>query len=212
MGGPAIGDKETSRVEAFSDGVFAIAMTLLVLEFKVPPLAGSAVTNRTLLRALLDLWPSFLAFVLSFGTILIMWVNHHELFKYAHRVTRGLLFANGFLLLIVTLVPFPTAVLAAYLDEPAANTAATFYCATYVLVSIAYHILGHAVMHSRSALPPSPPHERRMARIHRVYRAGTAVYLLATLVAAFHAFSGLAICGSLWFFWLILDYSPKLET
>ena len=112
--------KETSRVEAFSDGVFGIALTLLILDIQLPhesaPLAG----NRELFAALLKLWPTFLAFVLSFGTVLTMWVNHHELFRHAFRVDRRLLITNGFLLLAVTFVPFPTAVLADYL-QPAAQ-------------------------------------------------------------------------------------------
>src|SRR5258705_6003601 len=103
-------DKETARVEAFSDGMCGIAMTLLILEFRVPPLPqGAEDGRRQLMLGLLHLWPSGVAFLLSFGTILIMWVNHHGLFKHAHGADNRLLFANGFLMLIVTFVPFPTA-------------------------------------------------------------------------------------------------------
>src|SRR5882724_6538535 len=140
-------DKETARVEAFSDGIFGIAMTLLILEFHVPNVPhGDLDARRQLIHALVKLWPSGLAFLLSFGTVLIMWVNHHGLFKHARRADNRLLFANGFLLLLVTFVPFPTAVLAEYLDTPAANTAATFYCGTYVLISISYCALFLTIM------------------------------------------------------------------
>ena len=77
-------EKETGRVEAFSDGVFAIAITLLVLEFKVPHLPAGA-SGRDLFLALLDLWPSMVAFLGSFGAILIMWINHHGLFRLIHK-------------------------------------------------------------------------------------------------------------------------------
>src|SRR5690349_6439507 len=108
-------ERETTRVEAFSDGVFAIAMTLLILEITVPSAReGASMDNRALLHSLLALWPSYLAFLLSFGTVLVMWINHHGLFKHAHRADNRLLFANGFLLLVVTFIPFPTAVLAQY--------------------------------------------------------------------------------------------------
>src|SRR5438105_15069209 len=115
-------------------------MTLLVLEFKVPhpPPPDVAAGKWWLLTALAQLWPSFVAFVLSFGTVLIMWVNHHGLFKHAHRTDNRLLFANGLLLLVVTFVPFPTAVLAEHLDKPSANAAATFYCGTFVVVAVSY--------------------------------------------------------------------------
>ena len=80
-----------------------------------------------LVRGLLDLWPSFAAYLGSFLAILTMWVNHHGLFRLIERVNSRLLFANGFLLLCATFVPFPTAVLAAYLKHPSANAAAAFY-------------------------------------------------------------------------------------
>ena len=150
-------DKETARVEAFSDGVFGIAMTLLILEFHVPVIPhGDADARRQLIHDLLALWPSAVAFLLSFGTVLIMWINHHGLFKHAHRADNHLLFANGFLLLIVTFVPFPTWVLAEYLDRRAANVAATFYCATFVLVSISYNLLSSPTDAKARRAPKKP--------------------------------------------------------
>src|SRR5262249_29867193 len=95
---------ETNRIEAFSDGVFAIAITLLILEIKVPrDLAPPA----TLAQALAHQWPSYLAFVTSFFTILIMWVNHHRLFRHIAHFDDQLLFYNGLLLFGVAVVPFP---------------------------------------------------------------------------------------------------------
>src|SRR5215469_2591255 len=101
---------ETGRVEAFSDGIFAIAATLLVLDLKVPQTGG-----RTLASALRSQWPTYLAFVTSFATILIMWINHHRIFTLIGRSDDRLLFYNGLLLFGVTLVPFPTALVAEYL-------------------------------------------------------------------------------------------------
>jgi uncharacterized membrane protein len=185
-------------------------MTLLILEIKVPhPPHDVPGDGWRLVRSLLDLWPSFLAYVLSFGTVLIMWVNHHGLFRHAHRVNNRLLFTNGLLLLLVTFVPFPTAVLAEYMDRPGANAAATFYCGTYVLVGVSYNLLLGAVLSSRSpGAAASPAHQAAAARARRAYRAGLAVYLAATLVAVFSAFGGLAICFSLWVLWAWLNYSP----
>ena len=90
-------EKWTGRVEAFSDGVFAIAITLLILEIRVPKLPDHAGAGE-LLAATAGLWPSFLAFLLSFFAILIMWVSHHELMRMVRDVDYHLLFANGFLL------------------------------------------------------------------------------------------------------------------
>jgi uncharacterized membrane protein len=126
-----MGEKETGRLEAFSESVFAITITLLIIEIKVPHLPPEAV-NRELWAALLDLWPSFLALAMSSASILMMWVNHHGMFGLIQGVDATFLFANGFLLLLITFIPFPTAVLAAFLDQESANTAAALYCGTYV--------------------------------------------------------------------------------
>jgi hypothetical protein len=88
-------EKETGRVEAFSDGVFAIAITLLVLEFRVPELDEPTLSSRALGTALLHLWPSAVALVLSFFTILVMWINHHEFMRWVRTVDYPFLFANG---------------------------------------------------------------------------------------------------------------------
>src|SRR5262249_42578260 len=98
--------RESERLEAFSDGVFAIAITLLVLELKVPP------RDADLAAALLSGWPSYVAFLTSFATIGIMWLNHHRLFTTIRRVDHGTLVLNGLLLLGVTALPFPTAIVA----------------------------------------------------------------------------------------------------
>ena len=82
-------EKETARVEAFSDGVFAIAITLLILEIKVPKTGGS-MTNGQLLDSLIGLWPSYFAFLLSFTAVLIMWINHHGFFKYIRTINLSL--------------------------------------------------------------------------------------------------------------------------
>src|SRR5579863_1707260 len=117
-------EKETGRLEAFSDGVFAIAITLLVLELKVPHAGADGKISASALGAsLLHEWPSYLALVTSFFTVLIMWVHHHILFKLVRKADAKLLFANGFLLLLVSVVPFPTAVVAEYLATPAAPAA-----------------------------------------------------------------------------------------
>jgi uncharacterized membrane protein len=97
---PPVEEKETGRIEAFSDGVFAIAVTLPVLELRVPELAEEA-TNGELWSALLDHWPSYLAYLVSFATILIVWVNHHRLFTIIRRSDSRFLFLNGALLLAI---------------------------------------------------------------------------------------------------------------
>ncbi len=112
--------RENARIEAFSDGVFAIAMTLLILEIKVPN-PDTIHSTIDLWHQLANLWPSYFAFILSFSVILVSWVNHHYLFDMIDKSSRSFIYANGFLLLTITFMPFPAAVLAKYLSTELPN-------------------------------------------------------------------------------------------
>jgi TMEM175 potassium channel family protein len=197
--------ESTSRVEAFSDGVFAIAITLLILEIRVP---HEGVPGG-LWRALRDLWPSYLAFALSFFVILVMWVNHHELLRLVRAVSYPLLFANALVLLSVTFVPFPTAVLAEHLNTPDARGAVAFYCGMFVFNSLTWGLLFTAIVRSR--LFRDDVDAATIARIRRAYIAGPLVYVAATLVALIRPFVGLALNASLWLLWIRLCYRTTHE-
>ena len=121
---------ETSRVEAFSDGVFAIAITLLILDVHVP-----SASQGNLGAALIRQWPTYVAYLISFAFIGIMWVNHHRLFNHIRRSDNRLLFLNLLLLLGVTVVPFPTALLAAHADAADRTVAAAVFNGTYVALA-----------------------------------------------------------------------------
>ena len=125
--------KETSRVEAFSDGVFAIAITLLVLEL-IQTL--HAQPGEGLLKKCLNHWESFVAYTIGFITLLICWINHHIAFEYIRKVNTTFMWINGFLLFVVTLTPFPTAVLAEYLGKES-RTALAIFGVNYILIAIA---------------------------------------------------------------------------
>ena len=129
-------EKETARIEAFSDGVFAIAITLLILEIKIPG-AGSGDLTRQLLKQ----WPSYVAFIISFAFIGIMWINHHRLFTHIKRSDNALLFLNLLLLLGVCAVPFPTAVLAQHFGLSDQRPAAILYHGTYFVIAVFFNVL-----------------------------------------------------------------------
>jgi TMEM175 potassium channel family protein len=202
-------EKDTSRVEAFSDGVFAIAITLLILEIRVPELEGG-VANERLLHSLLHLWPSFVAFLFSFFVILVMWVNHHEFMRWVRVIDYRFLFANGLVLLMVTFVPFPTAVVARYLGTPAARGAVSFYCGTFLLINLAYQVLLRSVVHRRRLVRPEVP-DAVLAKVRRAYNLGLIVYAASVVVALLNAVAGLLVCASLWVLWTRLGYRPLKE-
>jgi len=200
-------EKETSRVEAFSDGVFAIALTLLILGIKVPDLTDSA-SNTKLYQSLINLWPSYFAFILSFAAVLIMWINHHGFFKYLKKINSSFLFANGFLLLAVTFINFPTAVLAKYFDTPAFNIASAFYCGSLLLINVSYNLLWFSSAYKRK-LVKDEISDALIIKIRNAYWFGFFVYLSSFIISFFLPFIGLSVSISLWFFWILLDYDNK---
>ena len=190
-----------TRLEAFSDGVFAIAVTLLVLDLKVPELDD--VTPATLRTALFAQWPAYLAFLTSFLTILIIWVNHHGLFRQLRGHTRPLLFANGLLLLIVTVLPFPTALASRYILTEGAGVAAFAYCALQLLMALAFNVLWSAAYRGNLLLAEA---QSNYAQIRRGYRLGPLLYALATLLAYPYPLLGVAVCAGLAVFFAVLSY------
>jgi uncharacterized membrane protein len=197
-------EKETGRIEAFSDGVFAIAVTLLVLELKVPHLQDGG-ADGSLARALLAQWPSYVALVTSFLTILVMWANHHRIFQLVRRVDAPFLYANGLLLLVVTVVPFPTAVLAEYFRKPGATTAAVAYAGTFVLCGVAYRLLWRAAISGRRLLR-SDYSEERIQEIDRRYWLGVPGYLAATAGAFVSVYLTVGICLALLVVWIAVAW------
>jgi len=170
---------ETSRIEAFSDGVFAIAITLLVLDLKVPHDASGA---DRLVQLLVAQWPAYLAFLTSFATILIMWINHHRIFTLIGRSDDRLLFYNGLLLLGVTLVPFPTSLVAEYLQRDGARAAALVFNGTYIFIALTFNLLWRTAAVEDRLLHHDA--DRRTVRaIFDAYRLGPVWYVLAFALA-----------------------------
>lgn len=173
--------KETGRVEAFSDGVFAVAITLLVLNIQIPP---EVLKDPNLLQFLLSKWAVYLAFVASFATVGIMWINHHRLFTQIKRVNTTLFVLNLLLLFIIVFVPFPTALLAQSLVLLNQHVAALLYSGTFVLLAIVFNLLWHyAAYHHRLLDTKANPDEVRS--ITRQYMFGPLFYLIAFGLAWF---------------------------
>lgn len=170
----------TGRLEAFSDGVMAIAITLLVLDLAVP--AREQLEGQSLAHALGRLWPNFAAFVVSFMVIGIIWVNHHAIFTRVRQVDRLVLFANLLLLLVVSTIPFPTRLLAEYLTagDADAHVAAAVYSGTMLAMSVAFVLLWLAVTRSQDLLEPGL--DVHVAR-RSVTRFGAGVGFYAATVA-----------------------------
>lgn len=169
---------ETARIEAFSDGVFAIAITLLIIEVHVPAREHAETLSHELLR----IWPSYLGYLTSFLTIGVMWINHHRVFTLIDRYDHTLLVLNMLLLLLIAFLPFPTAVLAQFIETDGARAAAALYGSTMVLIAIAFFAWWHYASGSRRLIADTVPQEQLDA-ITRAYNPGTPLYAIALALA-----------------------------
>jgi len=180
----------TNRVEAFSDGVMAIAITLLVLELKVP--VGSA--HDHLLADLVDRWPSYAAYVAAFLTIGIIWLNHHTLLTTIGRFDTRLHWLNLFLLFTVATLPFPTALLADYVGEGGfnASVATASYGLLATLMSLPWSFMLRHLADHPELLEPGYRTDDAQAEIRRGW-LGVPIYAAATLISFLWPFVALAL-------------------
>jgi uncharacterized membrane protein len=180
-----------SRVEAFTDGVFAIAITLLVLTIAQP-------TNyRSLAHQLADRWPALAAYVVSFVVIGIMWLNHHSIFGHFARIDRSLFYLNLLLLMTVVLLLYPTGILGEALRRgEGTRVAAVTYSVTMTLNAYAWGALWLYASGRRRLLEPAfPEAQRRGATV--LFTIGTALYTISIAVALVNAYACLAFHGLL---------------
>jgi uncharacterized membrane protein len=179
----------TSRLEAFSDGVFAIAGTLLVLELRVPA------ETTELSTALVRLWPAYAAYLVSFLTIGIIWVNHHTLLEHCKRVDRRFLYLNLLLLIAVGIVPFPTALVGQYILSPDGATAAlVVYGLGGLLIAVGFTGVFLYATHDHR-LVDDKAEARRIRSEGRLFPIGLAAYTLGIALAFFAPVASLAIYG-----------------
>jgi uncharacterized membrane protein len=178
-----------ARLEAFSDGIFAIAITLLVLTIAQPS------NYHNLGHELASRWPAFAAYVVSFAIIGIMWLNHHSIFSHIGHCDRGLILLNLLLLLTIAFLPYPTGVFGQALREQSGTTvAAVFYSATMAVNAVAWGALWlYASTNRRLLVPTFPESERRMATF--LFTMGIVPYILAVGVAFLSPIASLTIQG-----------------
>ena len=167
----------TTRLETFSDGVFAIAATLLVLEIGVS-------SDDELGHALLHIWPSYLAYITSFVTIGIIWMNHHHTVSLIARTDRTMLFINNLLLLTIAFLPFPTKLVGDYLRDPGEQAAALAYAGTLVVMAILHQVWWQYARHDRRLIAAETP-DSALRAVDRAYLPGVPMYAAVFVVAFF---------------------------
>ena len=184
---------ETARLETFSDGVFAIAATLLILEVHR---AGGSVSH-----GLVHAWPSYAAYAISFLTIGIIWVNHHTVFQQVGRVDRTFLFINIVFLMIVAFSPFPTRVLAETLRS-GSHAGALAYGLTFTLMAISFGALWFYAALGRRLIAAEAD-ERVVSGISRSFLPGSFIYGIATLSSLLSAYLAVVLYAAIALFYVL---------
>ncbi len=197
-----------ARIEAFSDGVFAIAMTLLVIDIRIPGLEKISSTHE-LWMALLHLLPSVATFILSFTIILITWVNHHSGSKLVSgsSSSHAFIYANGFLLLTVVILPFPTSLLGETILTDHAGPAVALYNAVVAAQGLAWVLLLHTVIAGKQAKSEKAEQIVRRNLTYGYY--AFTLYSFAAVIALWFPVTIAIVTTLIWGFWLIIGINTK---
>jgi uncharacterized membrane protein len=191
-----------SRLEAFCDGVFAIAATLLIIEIKVPSI-DNIHSKEELTRAFLHSWPSWLAFLISFITILISWINHAHFFRLIDKTSAKFFYANGLLLLAIIILPFPTAAVAEFIETEYPQPAVTFYCLIALLNNIGWLLIMYN-LYKPTPLFKEGVNMKQVNQSKRFVYYGTVFYLACTVLSFWFPITAFVLIGLSFTAWLIL--------
>ena len=170
-------EQGTARLETFSDGVFAIAATLLVLEFSVS-------SGRNLGDQLVHLWPAYLAYATTFVTIGIIWMNHHHTVSLIDHTDRTMLFINNLLLLTIAFLPFPTKLVADYLHKDGEKAATLAYAATFVVMAALHQVWWQYARRNRRLIADGVT-DAALRAVDRAYAPGIVLYGIVLVLAFF---------------------------
>jgi uncharacterized membrane protein len=207
-GKPTTETMSKARVEAFSDGVIAVAITLLALDLRVPSPAGTA----SLAHALVEQWPSYVAYVVSFLTIGIIWINHHAMLRRLVSVDHSILVLNIILLASIGVLPFSTALMADYLNaDHGQNLAAVVYGGSFLVMSVVFLVMQrHLLIAKHHLLHDSLTPGVRRSLLRR-NAAGVAPYTIATVGGLATPYLTLAICGALAVFYALPTTTANVQ-
>lgn len=193
---PGVFDR--GRVEAFSDGVIAVAITLLVLDLRVPEADGAG----SLGARLAALWPNYTAYVVSFLAIGIMWLGHHTMLRRLVGVDHSVLVLNLLLLMCFVALPFTTSLLSTYLSKPGGHLAAVVYAGSFLVTSAMFSVTQWHLMKHRPQLLRHTPDPAEVRAILRRSASGPPVYLVAGLLGLVTPYLTLGLCIALGVFYL----------
>ena len=202
-------EKKTARLEAFSDGIFSVAITLLAIEIGISAYGGA--TNQGLWQKILEKWPEYFTYFNSFATVLLIWIGHHRIINQVRAASQPVLLLNGMVLLLVALFPFPTKTVGALIGTPAVNTAVAFYAGYTGLIVLSMLLLNAGIVSNPKLLVST---ERSLPWFRKMMwgqALGVLVYGMATIIAFWSPAVAILMTFAMWIFWAIVTFDTEDE-
>lgn len=203
-------EKKTARLEAFSDGIFSVAITLLAIEIGIKEYEGA--TNANLWKKITGNWAEYFAYFNSFATVLLIWMGHHKIFNRIWKANNWIILLNGLVLLFVVLFPFPTKTVGAFIGTEAVNTAVSFYAGFTGLIVLCMLFLNLGIIHNQKLI--INPNKNLLWFKNQVKQQFLAivVYAIAAFVAFYSPAIALSITFMMWVFWAFVTKDTDEES
>lgn len=204
-------EKQTTRLEAFSDGIFGVAITLLAIEIGIKEYEGA--NNFNLWEKIIERWPEYFSYFNSFATVLLIWMGHNKIFKQLRSANHWIILLNGLVLLLVVLFPYPTKTVGTFIGTHAENTAVAFYAAFTGSITVSMLLLNICILKNKRLLlnqEKSIPWFKGMIKGQVI---GIASYGVTTIMAFYFSKIAIVLTFFMWVFWAIAmkDNDEELE-
>jgi uncharacterized membrane protein len=202
-------EKQTGRLEAFSDGIFGVAITLLAIEIGISEYDNA--TNTNLWERIVEKWPEYFAYFNSFATVLLIWMGHHKIFSKIWKANHWIMLVNGLALLCIVLFPYPTRLVGNFIGTNAQNTAIAFYAGFTGLIVLAMFLLNLSILtHKKYIIHP----EKNLAFFQsqsKLQLLAIGVYAVATFLAFYSPTIAIGITFLMWVFWAFVTKDTENE-
>lgn len=202
-------EKKTGRLEAFSDGIFGVAITLLAIEIGISEYENP--TNGNLWGKIVEKWPEYFAYFNSFATVLLIWMGHHKILNRIWKANHWIILLNGLVLLFVVLFPFPTRTVGNFIGTPAQNTAISFYAGFTGIIVLTMFFLNLGILNNRKVITNPEKNISWFKNQTKQQLVAILVYGIATVLAFYLPNVALALTFLMWVFWAIVTKDENDE-
>ena len=202
-------EKNTARLEAFSDGILGVAITLLAIEIGIKEYEGA--NNANLWQKIVENWAEYFTYFNSFATVLLIWMGHHKIFNRIWKANHWVILLNGLLLLFVVLFPFPTKTVGNFIGTEAVNTAVAFYAGYTGLIVLCMLFLNLSIIKNPKSIINSDKNLPWFKNQIKQQLMAILIYAIAAIVAFYSPTIALAITFLMWVFWAIITKDKDEE-